>query len=434
MLGSRSRHPAPPEVVAPPGGETEASTGLLERVTLKVFMLKIQFLPRRRTVAAAGCLAFAPLSGAHAANAEPTATAEVVVTAQRLASPAALPSTLETVAAAQIEEGINSVTTAGVLQYLPSVQVRERYIGDRNAVLVMRVNSAIASAQTTVYGNGLLLSNFLNNSVSTARRWGMVSPDEIERVDVMYGPFSTLFPGNSAGGVVQLITRQPKRFEAQVAVDGFTEHFKAYGTDACFSGGPASASLGNAVGDLSLWLALDHLDSQSHPQTFGAATLKTGAAAAAGSFTKVNSAQVYRDIDTAGKPRIIVSSTGIDHTVQDMAKLKLAYHFTPALSASYTLGIWQNSSNGRVDSYLRDARGNTVYNAGPSLANPLKYVRIDGLEYSVAAAAPSRAQSEHWMHGLSLKASTGPVDWELVASLYDQKKGRLVHRHAQQRA
>jgi hypothetical protein len=39
-----------------------------------------------------------------------------------------------------------------------------------------------------------------------------------------------------------------------------------------------------------------------------------------------------------------------------------------------------------------------------------------------AAAAPSRASSEHWMQGLTLKANTGAFDWEAVASVYDQKK------------
>ncbi len=34
--------------------------------------------------------------------------------------------------------------------------MRERYIGDRNGVRVMRVNSSTASAQTTVYADGLL--------------------------------------------------------------------------------------------------------------------------------------------------------------------------------------------------------------------------------------------------------------------------------------
>ena len=346
----------------------------------------------------------------------------VLVSAHKAVQPARLPATVESVSAQQFDESINAVTSAGVLQYLPSVHVRERYIGDRNAVLVMRVNSSVASAQTTVYGDGMLLSNFLNNSYATAPRWGMVSPEEIDRVDVVYGPFSALYPGNCAGGVVRLITREPTRFEAHVKLDAFSQRYQQYGTHERFGGGHASAAIGNTAGDWTYWLALDHLDNRSQPQTFGNTTAKTGAPAAAGSFTVVNSADVYRDIDTAGKPRIIVSSTGIDHTVQDMGKLKLGYRFSPALQASYTLGLWRNASDGSVDSYLRDATGANVYNAGSTLANPYKFVRIDGADYTVSAAAPSRASSEHWMHGITIKASTGAFDWEAVASVYDQKK------------
>jgi iron complex outermembrane receptor protein len=327
------------------------------------------------------------------------------------------------VSATQISESINTVTAAGALQYLPSVHVRERYIGDRNGILVMRVNSSTSSAQTTVYADGLLLSNFLNNSFSTAPRWGMVSPDEIEQVETLYGPFSAMYPGNSAGGVVRIATRMPTRFEAHVKLDLFGQRYKEYGTNDTFSGGHASASLGDAFKDFSYWLSADHLDSHGHPQTFGNTTAKTGAPAAAGTFTVVDSANVIRDIDTAGKPRIIVSSTGIDHTVQDVVKGKLAYRFSPTLTAQYTLGLWQNASDGSVDSYLRDAQGRVVWNAGAALANPFKFVRIDGADYTVSNAAPSSSRSEHWMHGLSLKTNTGAAwDWALDASLYRQAK------------
>jgi iron complex outermembrane receptor protein len=330
---------------------------------------------------------------------------------------------VETVTAQQIAETVNSPTTAGILQYLPSMHVRERYIGDRNGILVMRVNSSIASAQTTVYADGLLLSNFLNNSFSTAPRWGMVSPEEIDRIDILYGPFSALYPGNSAGGVVRLITREPEKFEAHVKADAFSQRFKLYGTDERFNGGHVSAALGDRAGDWSYWLALDRLDSKGHPQTFGNTTPKAGTPAAAGTFTDVSGSPVIRDIDTAGRPRIIVSSLGIDHTVQDNARLKLGYRFTPQWQASYTLGLWRNDSEGTVDSYLRDAAGNTVYNAGAAFANPLKFVRIDGQDYTVSTAVPSRSVSEHWMHGLALKSNTGGAwDWDVVASVYDQKK------------
>lgn len=377
----------------------------------------------------AGLLAVAAqcVQPALSAEAATTGTAEapstVVVTGSKGLAPAPTPATIEAVDASQIAETINTATSAGVLQYLPSTHVRERYIGDRNGILVMRVNSSTASAQTTVYADGLLLSNFLNNSFSTAPRWGMVSPDEIDRVEVLYGPFSALYPGNSAGGVVRMSTRTPTQFEAHVKLDLFGQRYKEYGTDGNFAGGHASASLGDALNGLSYLITLDHLDNHGHPQTFGNATAKSGAPAAAGTYTVVDSANVIRDIDTAGKPRIIVSSTGIDHTVQDIAKLKLGWRLSPLLSASYTLGIWRNASEGGVDSYLRDAKGNVVWNAGSAFANPFKFVRIDGADYTVSTAAPSRGSSEHWMHGLALRSTTGGAfDWNVVASLYDQKK------------
>ncbi len=104
---------------------------------------------------------------------------KVEVTATKPGIPDNVPNTVESITAKQIEETVNTVTTSGALQYLPSVHVRERYIGDRNGILVMRANSSIASAQTIVYADDLLLSNFLNNSFSTPPRWGMVSPNEI---------------------------------------------------------------------------------------------------------------------------------------------------------------------------------------------------------------------------------------------------------------
>ncbi len=349
---------------------------------------------------------------------------QVVVTGKRQHAPEALvTATVESVSATQIEELANTPTTAGVLQYLPSVHVRERYIGDRNGILVMRVNSSVASAQTTVYADGLLLSNFLNNSFSTAPRWGLVSPEEIDRVEVIYGPYSAQFPGNSAGGVVRLLTRTPTRFEAHAKLDVFGQQFREYGTADRFSGGHASVSLGDARGAFSWWLSADHLDNHGHPQTFGTATAKTGAAATVGTFTVVDASRVYRDTDTSGNPRVVVASTGIDHTVQDMLKLKLGWQITPAWQLSYTLGLWQNASDTSVDSYLRDASGQTVYNAGATFANPLKFVRIDGTDYTVSSAAPSLSRNEHRLHGLALRSNAGGAwDLELVASVYDQTK------------
>lgn len=355
------------------------------------------------------------------ALAEHMETEKIEITAVKPAFPANVPGTVESVTAKQIEESANTVTTSGALQYLPSIHVRERYIGDRNGILVMRLNSSIASAQTTVYADGLLLSNFLNNSFSTPPRWGMVSPDQIERIDVMYGPFSALYPGNSAGGVLNITTSMPEKFEAHAKFDMFTQNFKLYGTDESFSGHHESASVGSKYNDLSFLIALDHLDSHGQPQTFGTATRNTTGAGNLANSTLVSGA--YRDTDPQGNARVVTATTGIDHTIQENATIKIAYDFTPTLKGTYTLGYWDNDSDGDVDSYLKTASGQTLFNT--TTGGTTRFVRFAGDPnfYALTATGPSHSESEHWMHGLSLKTNTeGRWDWEAMASIYDQDK------------
>ncbi|MET0506727.1 MAG: TonB-dependent receptor [Burkholderiaceae bacterium] len=382
--------------------------------------------PIAASLALAGSgICLAALTGVAAAAGEHELS-ELTVRAEAAAVPAVpanLPASVESVTAKQIAESVNTVTSAETIQYLPSIHVRQRYIGDRNSILVMRANSSIASAQTIVYADNLLLSNFLNNSFSTPPRWGMVSPEEIARVDVIYGPFSALYPGNSMGGVVQMATRMPERFEAHVSVDAFGQQFRHYGTDRKFTGQHASAAIGHRVGDWSLWLSGDHLDNEGHPQTFGNAVRAAPQPAPATAFTAVSGE--IRDIDTSGNPRIITSAIGADHSVQDMAKLKLGYDIAPGVRATYTLGYWQNETDTSVESYLRDGAGNPVYNTPATVGDPGRFVKFAGdpAFYTLAGVSPGYSASEHWMHGLAVKTTTGGEwDWEAVASRYDQDR------------
>lgn len=334
---------------------------------------------------------------------------EVTVTSDRNEMPAVplnLPSTTEGVTAKQIADSVNAVTPSETVKYLPSVVVRERYIGDRNAIISTRTTGTLSSAQSIVYADNLLLSNFLGNSYAFPPRWGMVSPGEIERVDVIYGPFSALYPGNSMGGVVQMTTRMPEKFEAHVALDAFQENFQLYGTNDLYSGVHGSTSIGSRVGNWSFSISGDHLDTQGHPMSFGTT-------AAGGTGTTAVTGQ-YNDLDPTGKPRIITGAYSIDHSVQDNGKIKLAYDFSPTVRATYTVGVWQINSDTSVNSYLRDAAGNAVYNGN---------VSIGGVNYKTSGLSPGHSESEHWMQGLSVKSSTrGEWDWEVIASTYDYSR------------
>ncbi len=74
-----------------------------------------------------------------------------------------------------------------------------------------------------------------------------MSPEEIETVSILYGPFSALYAGNSFGGVVNINTRMPEKFEAHASAQTFIQNFELYGTDKTLNGNHQTASVVRAV-------------------------------------------------------------------------------------------------------------------------------------------------------------------------------------------
>jgi iron complex outermembrane receptor protein len=340
----------------------------------------------------------------------------VVITGNRPTSlPTQIPTTIETITSDEIARGINAVDAEDALKYLPSLLVRKRYNGDYNhAVLSTRASGTGNSARSAVYADGILLSNYLGNGASFAPRWGMVTPDEIERVDVLYGPFSAAYGGNSVGAVVDYVTRMPTRFEAHAKFGVSHQPFKLYGTDDTYRGTQGNVALGNRAGRWSWYLDVSRLESDGQPLTFPT-RYPGGAASAAG--TPVSGAVSGRD--RTGRDWLILGAATRYSTVQEHLKAKLAYDFSPALRATYVFGLWQNDAEGRPQSYLRNGAGQPVYSGA---------VNIGGSAYTLAPGDFNQSDEtlRHYMHGLTLKSNTrGVFDWEVAASLYDYDKDIL---------
>jgi len=338
-----------------------------------------------------------------------------IVSQQATSLPTQIPATMEGITAAQIEQSINATDSEDALKYFPSLLVRKRYEGDYNhAILSSRASGTGNSARSAVYADGILLSNYLGNGVSGLGfppRWGMVTPEEIERVDVMYGPFSAAYPGNSVGAVVEYTTRMPEKFEGAVKMGYTHQPFDLYNTHAGYGGWQTSASLGNRSGDWSWFFNVNHTDSQSQPLAFASRTLSKGTVGAAG--TAVTGA--VSGWNSANEPWVILGTGTQYNTVQDHLKAKVAYDFSPTVCVTYTLGLWQNTSQGRPTSYLRDAAGQVVSSGT---------VNIDGRSYALNANnsadfAVTHERLTHTLHGLLVKSRTqGVFDWEVAASLY----------------
>ncbi|MEO5796952.1 MAG: TonB-dependent receptor [Rhodoferax sp.] len=355
-------------------------------------------------------------SGAQTADDVPVKSLGVVTvnSGQPTSLPTQIPTTMEGVTRAQIDQTVNATDSEDALKYLPSLLVRKRYIGDYNhAVLSSRASGTGNSARSAVYADGILLSNYLGNGATFAPRWGMVTPEEIERVDVMYGPFSAAYPGNSVGAVVDFVTRMPTRFEVHAKVGYTDQPFDLYNSHTTYRSWETSASVGNKAGDWAWLLNFSHSDSQGQPLTYATRLLGSGTTGSAG--TPVTGA--VAGASNTNAPWAILGTGTQYHTLQDHFKAKLAYDITPTLRASYTLGVWQNTSEGRPQSYLHDASGQAVY-GGVVNINGQSFAALTGADFALTNDNLTQV-----MHGLSVKSHTqGVWDWEVAASLFDYQK------------
>ena len=353
-----------------------------------------------------------------AANDDPQKALGVVTITSTAPSslPSEIPTTTIGMTGEAIAQTVNATDSEDALKYFPSLLVRKRYIGDYNhAVLSSRASGTGNSARSAVYVDGILISNFLGNGATFAPRWAQVMPEEIARVDVMYGPFSAAYPGNSAGAVVDFVTRMPDAFEAHAKAAVSVQPFRLYSTDETFQAHQESLSVGDRNGSVAWRISFDHTDSHGQPLTF---PTRLVSATTAGSNGTVVSGAVL-DRDRSNNPWFILGTATEYRTLQEHARVKLAYDLTPTLRASYELGVWQNDASGRPRSYLRDAAGNAVYSGTVNLGG--RFLALTASDYSL-----SDESFRHLAHGLSVRShALGRWDWELAASLVEFSRDRL---------
>jgi iron complex outermembrane receptor protein len=256
-------------------------------------------------------------------------------------------------------QGQNLATTAEALRNLPNIFIRERFIGDKNSPLGIRGTSNRQTGRTLVFADGVLLSNFLGTGFGNSPRWFLLSPEEIAKVAVIYGPFSALYAGNSLGGTVLFSTAMPTQFTATAKGQYFTHHFKEFGTNENLHGTSAFLSVGDRIGKLGYYAFYNHLDNDSASTQFWTINRSvtdlpgSGGTRATGALT---------DTDFSGNDRIIFGAEGPTEAMHDLFKLKLDYAFAPYLHLRYTGAYWINQENRTApETYLRDGNGAEVW-------------------------------------------------------------------------
>jgi iron complex outermembrane receptor protein len=307
----------------------------------------------------------------------------------------------------------NLVNPEDALKYLPNLTIRKRYIGDRNALIGGRSFSTLQAARGLVFMDDYLLSNFLGRF--DAPRWNMIAPEEIERVDVLYGPFSAIYPGNSIGTTIAVRTRRPEEFELGVRTTAYSEHFDEYGLSDDYSGYQVSGYLADRFERGWFALSANRQDGTGHPMQYFAISANDAGQFPGVSGPAIPVTGVTFDRDPQGRRRAVfgASAGAIDHTVQNQAKLRGGYELGDALEIEGFVASWTNDSEAENRTFMRDAAGQPVWSGR---------VIADGIAFNVplTALAPNMREEEHLQWGATLRTMREHgLNGSLVYSAYE---------------
>jgi iron complex outermembrane receptor protein len=103
------------------------------------------------------------------------------------------------------------------LQYLPSVNVSRPFgIFSSKSTVTMRGLDGKEQGRVLVLVDGVPVNKADGGSVN----WNLVSNGDVERIEVVKGPGSSIYGGNAMGGSVNILTRKPqKRLSGQAGIE-----------------------------------------------------------------------------------------------------------------------------------------------------------------------------------------------------------------------
>lgn len=277
-------------------------------------------------------------------------------------------------------EAINAVNVEDLMKYAPDFFVRKRFAGDDNAVVALRGTNTVQSARTIVLVDGFVVSNFLGNRYDYPPKWNVVGPAEVRQFDIVYGPYSARYGGNSMGGVISVTTREPEPGrEVYANAQAMIMPFKEYGFDQTFKGYSAEGGISYKQDDgpWSVRGGFRHFENTGQSMTYNLLSATTGAG------TAVTGAYDDRRLATP-----VFGAASPVHVIQDQLRLRVGYAAANGWDIQALAFAWktnQDLTNPR--SWLVDASGKSVYQGKVSYggktwnATGLTFSETDRTEY-----------------------------------------------------
>ncbi|MDD2367853.1 MAG: TonB-dependent receptor [Sulfuricurvum sp.] len=196
----------------------------------------------------------------------------------------------------------------------------------------------------------------LNNAFSGGVNWSNIAVENISQIEVVKGPFSSLYGGNAMGGVINVITKEPAKREMTIKTGYGSNNFKNI-----------SGSYRDKISEkLGISLNFNRQESDGYINDF---VVKTPSSGTGGTAV---TGQVQTTSST-GNTVYIVGDKGKKSWWMNNAGINLFYQFDDVskLTFGYTYHEHKTEFNS-FNTYLKDGSGNPVYSGSVQLDTSLK--------------------------------------------------------------
>jgi iron complex outermembrane receptor protein len=327
---------------------------------------------------------------------------EVVVTATRVEKDVETAPGFVKVVKKKEMETRNIKTVDEALNTLPGVFNRRQSLTDvQSSILLHGISD---QKRTLILRDGITLNNGNDGSVSFTG----LSTENIERIEVVQGPSSSLYGGNAMGGVVNIITKMPEKREFTLK-----------------SGYGSSWSRGESLDDLQKYYVSygDKLYDKFH------LLFNYGYESTNGFSKYLNVTSIHptagltgwsSTTDTAGNTKYLIGDKGDNTWWDENIGIRAQYDFSNVskMNASYARVRYKYNYDD-PHTYLQNASGNPVYS-------------YTGVKEGTFVSYTGAGAKEINQYNVNLETEIGIVKTKLSLGLNDEVKnwytqaGRLI--------
>jgi iron complex outermembrane receptor protein len=276
---------------------------------------------------------------------------KIVVTATRTErNPDDVPASITIITKKDIEKQNIQTVDEALAQVVDTFDFRQRGWQDSQPSVNLRGFPADNQKRTLILLDGQNIATAYYNGVV----WNSIPVQNIERIEVIRGPFSALYGGNAMGGVINIITTTPKKLEMISQT--------SYGT---YNSWNSYLGAGDRLWDkVSIQGGFNYRNTNGYPTN-----LVTDAPLGFPAFPPSPTVVGYRSTVTPqGAPTYVIGDTGNnfwnDYSINGKISLDLAEGHKWTFS---TLCSYQNYGYNNYHSYLSNpANGSIVVNGAPA--------------------------------------------------------------------